>query len=193
MFTCPRPAELVDRNADYTDVTLEWKRSQYDLLSRVSAVAMFKGSEPDCQTISNRTGLTQIQYDIDVAPGLPRVRVIDPAGKVRDEERDALGRLTRVVEDAFALNYLTTYTYDPLDNLTQVAQGVQTRAFSYTTLSRLWSAANPESGTTGYAYYASGDLRTRTGASNVVSSFTYDALHRMKTKAYSDVHSARHV
>ena len=63
---------------------------------------------------------------------------------------------------------------------------MQTRALSYTTLSRLWSAANPESGTSGYAYYASGDLRTRTDARNVVSSFTYDALHRMKTKAYSD-------
>src|SRR5439155_16814565 len=141
------------RDVSYADATLECTRRQYDESGRLKSVAMFKGWEPDCQTISNRTGLTQMQYDIDidVAPSLPRVRVIDPAGAIRDEERDAVGRLVRVAEAPLVqnLNYLSTYGYDPLDNLTQVTQGVQTRTFSYTTLSRLWSAANPESGTSG--------------------------------------------
>lgn len=39
---------------------------------------------------------------------------------------DGLGRLKEVYEDPTTLNYLTGYSYDVLDNLTTVSQGVQT-------------------------------------------------------------------
>ncbi|PYR85268.1 MAG: hypothetical protein DMG19_15250 [Acidobacteria bacterium] len=68
--------------------------------------------------------------------------ITDPASKVRQQKRD-LGRLTQVIEDPNdlnpnGLNYSTTYSYDALDNLTGVVQGVQSRSFVY----------NPESETT---------------------------------------------
>ena len=37
--------------------------------------------------------------------------IIDPTGKVGKERRDALGRLSEVIEAPNGLNYNTTYTY----------------------------------------------------------------------------------
>ncbi|HYR91054.1 MAG TPA: hypothetical protein VE422_43760 [Terriglobia bacterium] len=112
----------------------------------------------------------------------------DPAGKVRHQRRDALGRLLQVVEDPSTLNYSTTYTYDPLDNLVGVTQGSQTRSFTYSSLSRLLSATNPETNNeaTTYTYEDSGDLSTRTDPRSIQTSFTYDGLHRVTHKDYSD-------
>ena len=80
----------------------------------------------------------------DAAGGTVFTQVTDPAGKTRVQYRDALARLTTVMEDPGGLNYETDYSYDPLDNLLHVAQGSQTRDFLYTSLSRLKSATNPE-------------------------------------------------
>ena len=84
------------------------------------------------------------------------------------------------------MNYTTGYRYDGLGNLTQVAQGSQVRTFVYSSLSRLLSASNPESGTTRYVYDDAGNLITRTDARSVTATYTYDDLHRPKTIAYSD-------
>ena len=52
----------------------------------------------------------------------------DPAGKTREEFRDALGRLITVTDDpGGSLDYDTDYTYDPLGNLLTVDQGSQCR------------------------------------------------------------------
>jgi YD repeat-containing protein len=52
--------------------------------------------------------------------------VTDPAGNQRQQKVDALGRLIEVIEDPggspLHLNYITTYAYDALDNLTEVTQ-----------------------------------------------------------------------
>src|SRR6266850_746334 len=72
------------------------------------------------------------------------VTVTDQAGKARKSLTDGLGRLTQVYEDPAGLNYLTSYSYDTLDNLTSVAQGTQpSRSFVYDSLKRLTSATNP--------------------------------------------------
>ena len=47
----------------------------------------------------------------------------DPAGKVRRNHTDALGRLVEVKEDPSGLNYTTKYRYGALDNLEGVCQG----------------------------------------------------------------------
>ncbi len=89
-------------------------------------------------------------------------------------------------EDPSGLNYQTSYSYDVLDDLTTVSQGVQTRSFVYDSLKRLTSATNPESGTAGYSYDNNGNLLTRTDARGIVTTLAYDALNRSTSKTYSD-------
>jgi RHS repeat-associated protein len=170
------------RNADYSDTTLEWTCTQYDQSNRVTAVAMFKGSALPgaCENAANRTGISRTEYDAEWTINT------DPMGKIRRQKRDALGRLLEVVEDPLDLSYRTLYDYDPLENLVRVTQGSQIRSFSYSSLSRLLSATNPESGTVTYTYHDSGELKRRTDARGVWSESTYDSLHRILTKSYSD-------
>jgi YD repeat-containing protein len=174
-----------------TDSTLEWTCTQYDVLSRVTAVASFNGSVPTtlpsvgCDSIPNHTGMTTTTYDADDLGNA--VTVTDPAGKARTQSSDVLGRLMRVIEDPNgSLNYTTTYGYDILGDLTQVNQGSQTRTFNYSSLGRLTFATNPESGNISYSYYDSGDLYQKTDARGVMATMTYDPLHRILTKSYSD-------
>ena len=170
------------------DLTLEWSCTQYDTLGRIELVSTFKGSaEPaSCEppnplnSNTNFTGVTKMAYNAEYTT------ITDPEGNERQQKVDVLGRLIEVIEDPNGLNYITTYAYDALDNLTEVTQGGQTRTFTYSSLSRLMSAVNPESGTTSYTYHDSGDLWTKTDARLVTSTLTYDALHRVITKSYSD-------
>jgi YD repeat-containing protein len=60
--------------------------------------------------------------------------------------------LTGVVEDPGGLNSSTTCSHDFRCNLNFVSQSGQTRSFAYSTLGRLTSATNPESGTPSYLY-----------------------------------------
>lgn len=73
---------------------------------------------------------------------------------------------------------VTTYTYTPADNLSQVSSGAQTRSYSYDGLDRLASATTPESGQALYTYYDFGGVNTRTDARGVVTSYSYDGLNR---------------
>jgi RHS repeat-associated protein len=164
----------------------------YDALGRVTSAAAPDGSP------------TSTTYSVNCSanPG-DCSTVTDPAGKTRQLWTDGLGRLTSVVENPGGLGYLTTYSYNALDDLLTVNQGSQTRTFVYDSLSRLTSATNPESGTTTYTYstpssVCSGDPSspcTRTDARGITtyynkawngSSCPYDALNRLVCKSYSD-------
>jgi RHS repeat-associated protein len=118
------------------------------------------------------------------------VTVSDQAGKQRKSVTDGLGRLIEIYENPASLNYLTSYTYDTLDNLTGVAQGSQTRTFAYDSLKRLTSAINPESGTMSYQYDNAGNLTQKTDSRGVVSTYGYDALSRNISVSYSNDPSA---
>ena len=117
---------------------LEWTCTRVDRLGRTTRIGVFKGAAPpaSCAATANRTGLTEFSYDGNAA----RTTEKAPDGDVvRLESRDALGRLVEVTEDPGTgkLDYDTTYAYDPLDNLTTVTHGAQTRTFVYSSLSRL--------------------------------------------------------
>jgi RHS repeat-associated protein len=122
------------------------------------------------------------------------ITVKDEASKSRTSCSDALGRLTKLTEDPGGLGYITSYSYDALNNLTSVLQnGSRQRTFVYDSLSRLTSATNPESGTVTYTYDGNSNVLTKTspapnqtGSATVTASYAYDPLNRVKQKTYSD-------
>src|SRR5882672_8802946 len=120
------------------------------------------------------------------------VTVSDQAGKQRKSVTDALGRLAQVYEapNDPSYNYLTSYSYDTLDNLTSVSQGAQTRTFAYDSLKRLTLATNPESGTINYQYDSNGNLAIKTDARGVSAHYAYDALNRVARRWYNGSDSA---
>jgi RHS repeat-associated protein len=145
----------------------------------------------------------------------PDVSVSDEgngAGRLQTiSQMDGLGRLTSVCEvtsttligitptpascglDVSATGFLTTYTYDTLDDLISVTQGgLNPRSFQYDSLSRMTSATNPESGTITRTLDANGNTvnetkpaPNQTGGATVTLSYCYDSLNRMTSKAYT--------
>lgn len=148
-----RPWQVSNPYRPWQSETAVWTTTNYDALSRVISVVT-----PDGATVST-------SYSGD------SVTVTDPAGKARKSRSDALGRLIEVYENPASLNYLTSYAYDALGNLTAVTQGSQTRSFVYDSLKRLQSATNPESGTVSYSYDNNGNLLTKTDARGIVSTY----------------------
>ena len=97
---------------------------------------------------------------------------------------------------------MTSYLYDALDNLRKVTQGGQKRWFAYDSLSRLIRAKNPEQAdnsalshtdpltvhngwSMAYKYYPNGNLKEKTDARNIKTSYEYDALNRNTVTNYS--------
>lgn len=174
----------------------------YDPLGRVTKV-----TNPDSSNVltTYSEGATQVQ---DEGNGSSRVTKV--------YQSDGLGRLASVCEvtsgtllgissvpgacgqDIGATGFLTSYTYDTLDNLSQVTQGgLNPRQYSYDQLSRMTSAVTPESGTTTYTYDHTGqlgDLYTRvkptanqsSASVKTTTTYNYDQLHRPKTITYDD-------
>ena len=121
---------------------------------------------------------------------------------------DSLGRLTTTKENDPAgsgtLTLVTNYTYDLLGDLLSVNQNgasgdtARVRTFAYDGLSRLTNACNPESIASGsscstsgpwsaaYTYDANGNVKKRTDARGIVTSYTYDAMNRVTAKSYTN-------
>src|SRR5581483_125535 len=165
-----------------SESTMGWSRTKSDQNGRVVEVQTFSGSSLPAPwgSSSSSTGTVTTAYTSTTTT------VTDQAGKVRTSAVDGIGRLTQVTEDPSGLNYQTNYSYDALGNLTQVSQGSQTRTFNYSSLGRLTSATNPESGTVSYTYDNNGNLTSKTDARSITSTMTYDPLNRISGKSYSD-------
>jgi RHS repeat-associated protein len=136
------------------------------------------------------------------------VTTTDELLHLRQTCSDGLGRLTATWEPhetSGGLTYETAYKYDPLGNLIRIDQkgsggtaNWRTRTFSYDSLSRLLFATAPESGRTCYGtldggnncltngYDSDSNLIYRTDARGVRTTYSYDALHRMTQKVYTD-------
>jgi YD repeat-containing protein len=168
--------------------TVFWTENTYDTAGRLWKVTA-PGSDPVITTYSVATGTTKGTV----------VTVTDQAGKLRRSVTNAQGQLARVDEpnssnqlgDIGSPNQPTYYEYDLLNNLTKVKQGgtfsqpEQTRTFVYDALSRLKSAANPESGTINYGYDLNGNLTSKADARGITTSYTYDALNRVNQRSYA--------
>jgi RHS repeat-associated protein len=183
--------------------TMGWTRSKAWSDGTRSEVETFAGASLPAPwgTNANTTGKVITEIDANATT------VTDQAGKLRRSITNALGQLTRVDEpdgsnnlgSVTTPNQPTVYSYDVLNNLLTVTQAgngdpqcgpsggncSQTRTFTYSSLSRLISAANPESGSIGYSYEPNGNLTVKKDARGVQTDFVYDELNRVKTRSYS--------
>lgn len=187
----------------------------YDGLGRVASV-----SNPYRSTSDPTYGVTSYTYDafdrktVQTQPDNSTqawtyngnaVTFKDEAGSQWQRTSDGIGRLTKVLEPSSTSKsptLETDYAYDALGDLLSVNQkGVsgevaRTRSFSYDSLSRLVTAANPETGTICYGTYsgstcgngydAAGNLLKKTDARGITVSYSYDSLNRMTAKSSSD-------
>jgi RHS repeat-associated protein len=169
----------------YTGSASYWTTTKFDVLGRSTKVTL---PAPD-------SSVTSYNYVAQTAT------VTDPAGKQRESQVDAAGRLVAVFEpdstNSWKLTQQTSYAYNVLDELKTVTQGSQTRTYVYDALGRLFTSTTPEGGTicfgttsggscaanTGYDNF--NDLLYRTDARGVVTSYTYDGLNRLKGVSYN--------
>ena len=177
--------------------------SQYDGLGRTSKVtnpSRGDGATTDGATTMTYDGLSRVlkvtTTGLEGDTGTVRteyqgsqVTVTDQAGKQRQSQTDALGRLLTVTEPSASggLNQNTAYDYDARGNLQHVYQGTQIRTFTYDVLSRLKTATAPESGVTSYSYDVASNLARRTDGRGVVTNYAYDSLNRIIAKNYLDL------
>ena len=125
------------------------------------------------------------------------VDVADEDGNDSQQSFDSLGRITSVIEpngtSRTPPSLETDYSYN-LVGLLGVNQwggpsgssGARARSFSYDSLSRLLSAANPETGSISYIFDLDGNVKTKTDARGVQVTYSYDNLNRLLSKSYSD-------
>ena len=151
-----------------------WTTYTYDGSGRTLTVTVSgpSGSTTPPFTIS---GTTTYSYAGNVTT------VSDPAGKTKSSKTDAFGNLVQVTEDPSGLNYITNYTYNSLNRMTQVSMTrgatTQTRTFVYTG-SNLTSETHPENGTTTYAYDTAHRLTSRIDNSGQETRYSYDSYGR---------------
>ncbi len=191
------PFRAATAAAATNEPTMGWTRSKSWNTGRKQEVETFSGASLPAPwgTSTSSTGVVQTDIDANATT------VTDQAGKQRISRTNALGQLKDIWEvtasdanteaitfgnPAVNLNgYKTSYNYDTLSNLTTVNQGVQTRSFTYSSLSRLMSATNPESGLIQYVYDNNGNLTSKTDARGVKTDYVYDALNRVTNRNYS--------
>ncbi|KAF1718667.1 type IV secretion protein Rhs [Pseudoxanthomonas yeongjuensis] len=112
--------------------------------------------------------------------------VSDALARVTDNDYDPLNRLSRTLQDVGGINAETKFTYDALDNLTQVTdpKGLNTD-YTYNGLGDLTQLSSPDTGTTTYTYDSAGNRLTQTDARGQTSTYSYDALNRLTGIAYA--------
>ncbi|MBI2685207.1 MAG: RHS repeat protein [Acidobacteria bacterium] len=165
-----------------------WARKLFDRDGRLVESKTFKGDALPPPWGANGNVASSTTYSYSGAS----TTITDAAEKQRTETRDGLGRQKSVSDGGLVQ---AIYEYDSRDQVTQVTQTdsanygstfTQIRTFSYTSLGRLESASNPESGIARYKYYPGGALKERKDARNVTVTLTYDGAQRVKTWTYSD-------
>ncbi len=157
----------------------KWTSYEYDVLDRVTGVTTQDGQSVTTEFGVNLAALTEM------------VTVTDQVGNLRRSEYNALGHLKVAREPNPGTGQFpgfdTTYTYDVLNNLTQVVQESQSRGFTYDSLSRLRAESQPESGNSTYDYDANSNLIWKTDSQGTTTNYNgYDQLNRPATVSYTD-------
>ncbi|MEO8152099.1 MAG: IPTL-CTERM sorting domain-containing protein [Rhizobacter sp.] len=97
---------------------------------------------------------------------------------------DELRRLKQI-SDANAPSGLTQFTYDGLDQLTQVVSpNNATTSYTIDGLGQLTQEVSPDRGSVTSTFDAAGNLRTRTDARGITATVTLDALNRVTGISY---------
>jgi RHS repeat-associated protein len=167
----------------YTGSPSAWTTTAFDVLGRPTSV-----TAPD-------SSVSSVTYTTNTST------TSDPASVQRKSQMDAVGRLSSVWEpdpsNNNTLTLQTSYVYNVLDELTQTTQGSQTRSYAYDALGRITSATTPEAGTVCFGTVSGGscqfnsgydsydNLKYRTDARGVVTSYGYDALNRLTSVSYN--------
>lgn len=195
-----RVTQSVDRNNGQVNTS-------YDSMGRVI-------SRTNPFTAGGTPGpVTTIQYDlpnkavITTFPGGNTTRSdysgntvtnTDQVNRKVKRETDGLGRLIKVTEQSSsgALTQETSYSYNLLDKILQVNQGGQLRSYNYDALGRLLFERIPEQlatindstgtyWTSKYTYTEFGAINTKQDARGVITTYSYDALHRVTGTSYN--------
>lgn len=149
-----------DPSAKYTEYT-------YDPASRVTIVKNPKG---DTKTIA---------YDHW------KETTIDENGHIKREYNNAFDKIVKVEEVMGASNSATIYSYDALDQLTQIVDDLANIfAFTYDTLGRKISQTDPDMGTWTYEYDGVGNLTKQKDNRNIEVTKTYDEINRLTKTDY---------
>ena len=153
----------------------------FDALGRTTVVTL-----PDSQTV-------QTAYSGN------SVTTTDQVNRKMKREADGLGRLVKVYEQTSSggtPTQETSYTYNLMNRLTEVNQGSQLRKYKYDDMGRLLFEKIPEQSATindgsgtywtcKYTYTDYNSVATKTDARGVVTSYTYDDLHRLTGVSYN--------
>lgn len=104
---------------------------------------------------------------------------------VTDNNVDPLNRLSRTLQDVNGIAAETKFSYDVLDNLTQVndPKGLDTN-YTYNGFGDLTQLQSPDTGTVTYTYDSAGNRASQADARGVTTTYGYDALNRLTSIAY---------
>jgi RHS repeat-associated protein len=179
-------------SAEASEGTMGWELVRLTAAGRKKDVSRFTGAEPPAPWGGNPESSGTLRTELDG----DRTLSIDESGVRTIVRHDALGRVADVWEvidsgdasvtfaGASFRAFRTMYQHTVSDDLTRVVQGVQTRSFSYDSLSRLVSSSHPESGTETFTHDDNGNIRSKTDARGVKTFLFHDALNRIVNRSH---------
>ena len=137
-------------------------------------------------TATNPLGTTTTAYDNW------ETILTDANSKVKKTQSDARGNLTSVIETLSSVEHSTSYTYNPLNQLTQITDALgNIKNFTYDLLGRKLSETDFHTvndttfGTRTWGYDDNGNVTQTTDAKNQITAFTYDELDRLSLEDYA--------
>jgi YD repeat-containing protein len=155
----------------------------YDAAHRLTAVTDGLGNHINytLDAMGNRTATVTTTYVYNIDGNQTGVNAPLARNTVKDYDR--LNRLKQVTDPASGV---TQFGYDATDNLTAVIDPT-TKAtnYTYTGFGDLKTQTSPVTGLTTNVYDSGGNLGTSTDARNVVTAYSYDALNRVTSAAYT--------
>jgi RHS repeat-associated protein len=177
----PAPNTFLGYTSIGTDSIERWTQTGYDGAGRPTFI-----TAPDSTVTTHQYGLWTSS-----SPYFNWENIVDANGHVTQKNSNEWGQLTWVKEfsgtnqtgDPWVYYAGTNYTYNPLEQLTGVTDGVGNQtAITYDSLGRKTSMKDPDMGTWNYFYDANGNLRQQTDNKGQIINFNYDALNRLTSK-----------